>query len=207
MKIIESDVSGVWGPEIKAVASQAKAAHRPTDTHTPCRASKAAAWLIKADGHPSWPPGAEPVGLGLSLRQPQESSLTLGHKHPSAPAHPLPYPTTPGGKISWNTLACEWNIRSLYNTNSELEQLQGQCYCRTQAVKRKKKTSGVGAKSSHMWLKSTQMGDRCQEGGEKTWRKIRKEDPKERLLNIYIHIYIYIYTVNKYWRTEPDTER
>lgn len=118
MKIIESDVSGVWGPEIKAVASQAKAAHRHTHTQrkmrTPCRASKAAAWLIKADWHPSWPPGAEPVGLGLSLGHPQESSLTLGHKHPSAPVHPLPYPTTTGGKISWKTVACEWNIRSLY---------------------------------------------------------------------------------------------
>lgn len=56
MRIIESDVSGVWGPEIKAVASQARATHTHTRTHKkmrkPCRPSEAAAWLIKETWHP-----------------------------------------------------------------------------------------------------------------------------------------------------------
>lgn len=79
---------------------------------TPCRPSEAAAWLIKAAWHPFWPPGAAPMSPGLSLGHNQESSLTSGHRRPSASTHH--HPTTPGGMISWNTASCEWNMRSLY---------------------------------------------------------------------------------------------
>lgn len=73
-------------------------------------------WLKKPDIHtPARPPGAEPVSPGLSLGRPQESCLTLGHKHPSSPAHPpQKKPIPPAGKIK-NTLACvkqTWSVHT-----------------------------------------------------------------------------------------------
>lgn len=89
-------------------------------------------WLKKPDIHtPARPPGAEPVGLGLSLGRPQESSLTLGHKHPSAPAHPPPQPNTTWRQDQEHS-GCVRDTWGVHTTiNGWLLQLQGQCYYHT----------------------------------------------------------------------------
>lgn len=147
MRIIESDVSGVWGPEIKAIASQARATHTHTQKkmRTPCRASEAAAWLIKAAWHPypSLTSRCRASRPGSQPRAPLGKLSDLGTQTSFCPFTPSTITQHHLEARSVGIVVCVSETWGAYTSiNGWGLQLQGQCYCRKKEKRKKRGARG-----------------------------------------------------------------